>query len=199
MRWITRLEITFSIGFVLGCLGALAVLANAAVMAFTGTANGVGVNLNVPGTLPAGMLAEGAAYVGSGAEVLVRPVGASPAIAGLYLLDTLPAVVTGLLAVGILIRVLRQARSGDRALFSAGTAGHLRTLGWVLIAGSIAAALLGWLAKTLLSSMLLAESFMFQPLPGGGLIGVVAGAAALGIAEIVRRGLALLQEVEATI
>ncbi|MEV4893104.1 DUF2975 domain-containing protein [Nonomuraea sp. NPDC055795] len=199
MRWITRLEITFSIGFVLGCLGALAVLVQAAGMAFAGTAGGVGVNLNVPGALPAGTLAEGAAYVGSGAEVTVRHVGPSPAVAGLYLLDTLPGVVTGLLAVGILIRVLRQARSGDRALFSAGTAGHLSRLGWVLIAGSIATALLGWLAKTLLSSTLLAESFMFQPLPGGGLIGVVAGAAALGIAEIVRRGLALLQEVEATI
>ncbi|MFI6396096.1 hypothetical protein ACIBHY_53630 [Nonomuraea sp. NPDC050547] len=158
MRWIARLEITFSFGFVLGCLGALAVLVQAAVMAFGGTAGGIGVNLNVPGTLPAGMLAEGAAYVGSGAEVTVRHVGPSPAVAG-----------------------------------------HLRTLGWVLIAGSIATAFLGWLAKTLLSSTLLAESFMFQPLPGGGLIGVVAGAAALGIAEIVRRGLALLQEVEATI
>ncbi|MFC7107388.1 hypothetical protein ACFQQB_47530 [Nonomuraea rubra] len=47
--------------------------------------------------------------------------------------------------------------------------------------------------------MLLAETYPFY-LPSGEFVGaVVAGLAALGVSEIVRRGLALLEEVEATI
>ncbi|TDC96612.1 DUF2975 domain-containing protein [Nonomuraea deserti] len=117
----------------------------------------------------------------------------------LYLLMWAPGVATGLLALSTLVRALRRARAGDRALFSATTADHLRRIGWILIAGSLASAALGMVAEAALAAMLLTESYPFYPPSSALLWAVVAGFAALGVSEIVRRGLALLQEVEATI
>ncbi|WP_157254738.1 DUF2975 domain-containing protein [Nonomuraea typhae] len=199
MRWIARLEIVFTIAFVFACLGGLGLLLQAVSMAFFGNAGGIGVVLTVPEAGVTGTLAEHAAFVGGVGEVMVRSTRPSPPVAGLYLLDNLPWLVTGLLALLSLVRALRLARSGDRALFSARTAGHLRTLGWTLIIGTAASSVLSWLAKTLLSGVLLTQVNPVQPPSGGGLVAMLFGAAALGIAEIVRRGLALLEEVEATI
>jgi hypothetical protein len=98
-----------------------------------------------------------------------------------------------------LVRTLRRARSGDRALFSAITVTLLRRLGWILILGSLASALLGMVAEALLASMLLATNVLFYP-PSSALLGaLVAGFIALSVSEIVRRGLVLLEEVEGTV
>ncbi|MFC5830789.1 hypothetical protein [Nonomuraea insulae] len=81
-----------------------------------------------------------------------------------------------------------------------GCLGALAALGAnVLIAGSLVSAVLGSASEAILSSMMLAESYAFHAPPSAVLGGVVAGFAALGVSEIVRRGLVLLQEVEATI
>ncbi|GAA3208355.1 DUF2975 domain-containing protein [Nonomuraea helvata] len=198
-RWLIRLEILLSIGLVLGCLAALAGLAMTAGMAFFGTPVGVGIPLRLFDVPVEGMAAAGATVGDATAEVVVRPEGAAPLAALLYLLLWGPGTATWLLCLLTLVRALHRARSGDRALFSAVTAGHLRRLGWILIAGSAVSAVLGMIAEAILSSMLLTESHPFY-LPSSALLGsVVAGFAALGVSEIVRRGLTLLEEVEATI
>ncbi|WP_043638660.1 DUF2975 domain-containing protein [Nonomuraea candida] len=198
-RWITRLETLLSIGLALGCLGVLAGLATNVLIAFFGAPAGTGVPLRVPAVPVPGAVAPGASAGAVTAEVMVRPEGAAPLESLLYLLMWLPATVTGLLALFTLVRALRRARSGDRALFSAVTAGHLRRLGWILICGSIGSAVLGWAAEAILSSMLLTDDRLFFPPPAALPGAIVAGVAALGVSEIVRRGLALLEEVEATI
>ncbi|MFC4119536.1 DUF2975 domain-containing protein [Nonomuraea zeae] len=198
-RWIIRLETLLSVGFTLGCLGALAGLATNVAIAFFDAPNGLGIPLRVLDIPVAGLAADGASIGDATAEVTVRPEGASPLAGLLYLLLWAPGTATGLLALFTVIRALGRARSGDRALFSAVTAGHLRRLGWILIVGSVVSAVLGSVAETILASMLLAESYPFYP-PSGEVLGaVVAGFAALGVSEIVRRGLTLLEEVEATI
>ncbi|WP_188192793.1 DUF2975 domain-containing protein [Nonomuraea sp. SYSU D8015] len=198
-RWIIRLEILLSVGLVLGCLGALAGLLMNAGMAFFGTPDGMGIPLRVFDVPTEGLTAGGATIDAVSAEVTVRPRGAAPLQGLLYLLMWAPGTATWLLALFTLVRALRRARSGDRALFSAATARDLRTLGWILIAGSLVSAAIGMVAEAILSSMLLTESHPFYP-PSGELVGVVvAGFAALGVSEIIRRSLALLEEVEATI
>jgi hypothetical protein len=198
-RWIIRLETLLSTGLALGVLGALAgLLANVAI-AFFGTAKGMGIPLQVFDVPAAGMTVGGATVEAISAEVTVRPRGAAPLVGLLYLLMWAPGTATALLALFTVVRALRRARSGDRALFSTVTADHLRRLGWILIVGSVVSAVLGAVAQAILSPMLLAETHPFH-LPSGELVGaVVAGLAALGVSEIVRRGLALLEEVEATI
>ncbi|MGW4410195.1 DUF2975 domain-containing protein [Nonomuraea sp. NPDC004702] len=199
MKWITRLEVLLSIGLVLGCLGALTALGATVLIAAFGTANGIGVPLHVSGVTPPVTPVPGVEIVSAAADVTLRPVGPSPAAALLYLLLWAPPMATGLLALYTVVRALRRARSGDRALFSAVTAGHLRRLGWILIAGSLVSAGLGTAAQAILSGMLLTTGPAFVPAPGVPLAGLVAGLCALGVSEIVRRGVALLDEVEATI
>ncbi|MFI6481410.1 DUF2975 domain-containing protein [Nonomuraea sp. NPDC050663] len=199
MRWINRLEIVFTTAFVLGCLVGLAILAQAAFLAFAGGFNGMGVQLRVPGVDIEGLVADGVRLHSAGADLMVTPLDPSLPIAGLYLLDTLPALVVGLVAIRTLTRALHRARSGDRALFSHATVRLLRRLGWTVIGGTLIAALLGVLAKALLSSLLLTESAPVTLPAISTLTAIVAGAGALAVSEIIRRGLALLEEVEATI
>ncbi|UBU16891.1 DUF2975 domain-containing protein [Nonomuraea gerenzanensis] len=198
-RWIIRLETLLSTALVLGVLGALAALAGTVAIAFFGVPHGIGIPLTVFDVPTAGMTAGGATVDDVTAEVTVHPNGASPLGGLLHLLMWAPGAVTVLLALFAVVRALRRARSGDRALFSAVTARHLRTLGWTLIVGSLVSGVLGSVAQTILSAMLLTERYPFYAPPGEVIGGVVAGMAALGVSEIVRRGLALLEEVEATI
>ncbi|MBF8187235.1 DUF2975 domain-containing protein [Nonomuraea sp. K274] len=189
-----------STALVLGCLGALTALGASVMIAFFGTPNGIGIPLRVFDLPVAGLAADGASIGDVTAEVVARPDGAAPLAGLLYLLMWFPGTATGLLALFAVVRALRRARSGDRALFSTVTAGHLHDLGWILIAGSLVSAVLGMVAEAVLASMLLAESHPFYLPPWGELSGgLVAGFAALGVSEIVRRGLLLLEEVEATI
>ncbi|WP_344474014.1 DUF2975 domain-containing protein [Nonomuraea monospora] len=188
-----------SIALALGVLGALAALAGTVAIAFFGVPHGIGIPLHVFDVPAGGMTVGGATVESVTAEVTVRPRGASPVGGLLYLLMWAPGTVTALLALFTVVRALRRARSGDRALFSAVTARHLRTLGWILIAGALVSGVLGSAAQAILSPMLLAETYPFYAPPGEVIGGVVAGMAALGVSEIVRRGLALLEEVEATI
>ncbi|MGP3955013.1 DUF2975 domain-containing protein [Nonomuraea sp. 3N208] len=198
-RWLIRLQILLSFGLVLGCLGALAGLAATAGMAFFGTPAGIGIPLRVFDVPAEGMAAPGATVGDATAEVVVRPEGAAPLAGLFYLLLWGPGTATWVLALFTLVRALRRATMGDRALFSAATGRDLRRLGWILIAGSLVSAAIGMVAEAILSSMLLAETHPIHWPPGEVLGAVVAGFAALGVSEIVRRGLALLEEVEATI
>ncbi|NJP98021.1 DUF2975 domain-containing protein [Nonomuraea sp. FMUSA5-5] len=198
-RWILRLEVVLSVALTLSVLGTVAALIGNFVIAFVGNARGIGIPLQVFDVPSTGMAAGGAVVEDVSAEVTVRPQGASPVAGLLYLLMWAPGTVTGLLALFTVVRALGRARSGDRALFSTVTAGHLRRLGWILIAGSIVSAVLDSAAQVMLASMLLTESRPFYPPSGEVVGGVVAGLVALGVSEIVRRGLVLLEEVEATI
>ncbi|MFI7634696.1 hypothetical protein [Nonomuraea sp. NPDC049400] len=60
-------------------------------------------------------------------------------------------------------------------------------------------AVLGTVAEAILSSMLPAESYPFHPPSSAPLRSLVAGSAAPGVPEIVRRGPAPLEEAEATV
>ncbi|MDA0635774.1 DUF2975 domain-containing protein [Nonomuraea sp. MCN248] len=196
-RWLTWLENLLSLFLVLACLSALGLLLNTVIITFVGTAGGVPLRVfDVP---VAGMAAPDATITSATAEVTVRLQGPAPLVGLLYLLLWAPGVTTTLLALFTVVRAVRRARSGDRMLFSAVTAAHLRRLGWILIVGSVATGLLGMVAEPILASMLLAKSHPLYAPSGQELAGVVTGVAVLAVSEIVRRGLVLLEEVEATI
>lgn len=198
-RWLNRLEVLLTLFLVLSCLGALALLLSTVLIALFGTGNGIGVPLRVYEVPITGMAAPDATIFSATADVQVRHHGPAPLAGLLYLLLWVPGVTTMVLALFTVVRALRRVRSGDRALFSAVTVTLLRRLGWILIVGSLATGALGMVAEPLLASMLLAESHPFYLPPGDVLAGIVAGMAVLGVSEIVRRGLVLLEEVEATI
>ncbi|MFI6177136.1 hypothetical protein ACIA8R_16520 [Nonomuraea sp. NPDC051191] len=155
--------------------------------------------LSIAGVTPPVAPVPGVEIVSAAADVPLRPGGPSPAAALLHLLQWAPPTATGLLSLYTVVRALRRARSGDRALFSAVTAGHLRRPGWILITGSLVSAALGTTAQAILSGMLLTTGPAFVPRPDAPPAGLVAGLCALGVSEIVRRGVVLLDEVEATI
>ncbi|MEO3884925.1 hypothetical protein [Nonomuraea sp. B5E05] len=196
-RWITRLETLLTYALVIGCLAALVALAANVAIAFIGAPKGISIPLRVFDVPTSGMAMTGVAVDDMTAEAMIRPQDASPVAGLLYLLIWAPGAATGLFA--LFTRALRRARAGDRALFSTTTAGLLRRIGWILIAGSLASAALGMVAEATLAAMLLTESHAFYPPSSTLLWAVVAGFAALGVSEIVRRGLALLEEVEATV
>ncbi|MDX3109605.1 hypothetical protein [Nonomuraea angiospora] len=198
-RWLNRLGTLLALFLVLNCLGALVLLLNTALIAFVGTGGGIGLPLRVFDVPVAGMAAPDAAIVSATTDVLVRHQGPAPLVGLLYLLLWVPGVTTTLLALFTVVRALRRAGSGDRALFSTTTAADLRRLGWILIIGSLGTGLLGMVAEPILASMLLAKSYPFYPPPPEVWIGAVTGIAVLAVSEIVRRGLVLLEEVEATI
>jgi hypothetical protein len=197
-RWLNRLETLLTLFLVLTCLGALGLLLYTVLIA-VGASNGIGVPLRVFDVPVAGMAAPDSAIVSATADVTVRHEGPAPLVGLLYLILWAPGVATTLLALFTVVRALRRARSGDRALFSAVTAAHLRRLGWILIIGSLASGLLGMVAEPVLALMLLNESHPFYPPSGEVVAGAVTGVAALAVSEIVRRGLVLLEEVEATV
>ncbi|MFD1544814.1 DUF2975 domain-containing protein [Nonomuraea guangzhouensis] len=197
-KWLNRLEILLTFSLIISCLGALALLFSTVMMAFVG-ANGIGVPLHVYDVPVAGIAAPDATITNVTAEVQVRPQGSAPLVALLYLLLWVPGGATTLLALFTVVRAVRRARSGDRALFSAITAAHLRRLGWILIIGSLATGVLGTVSESILTSILLAKDYPFYLQMGDALMGVVTGMAVLGVSEIVRRGVMLLEEVEATV
>ncbi|MFI7641527.1 DUF2975 domain-containing protein [Nonomuraea sp. NPDC049400] len=198
-RWLNRLQILLTLFLVLACLGALGLLLYTILIAFVGTSNGIGVPLRVFDVPVEGMAAPDAAIVSATADVTVAHQGPAPLVGLLYLLLWVPGVATTLLALFTVVRSLSRATAGDRALFSAVTAAHLRRLGWILIIGSLATGLLGMVAEPILASMLLDKSNSFYPPSGEVVAGVVTGVAVLAVSEIVRRGVVLLEEVEATI
>ncbi|MEV0167850.1 Protein of unknown function (DUF2975) [Nonomuraea fuscirosea] len=198
-KWLTRLQILLTFFLIVSCFGALSMLFSTVVIAFVGTTNGTGVPLRVFDVPITGMAAPDAVIKSASADVTVLPSGPAPLVGLLFLLLWAPGVVTTLLALFTVVRALSRASAGDRALFSAVTAAHLRRLGWILIIGSLATGLLGVVAERMLASMLLSRSYPFYAPPGEVLAGVVAGVAMLAVSEIVRRGLALLEETEATI
>lgn len=198
-RWINRLELLLTFVLVVGVLGVLARLVQTGFIA-AGVDNGYSVDLlalDVPVTL-SGVAAPGAETVGAGVTVHLLPTEPSPLVGLLYLLTWLPGVATVLLAVWTLQKALRRARLGDRALFSAGTAELLRKLGWIAIIGTLVSSAAQMLAKGLLSSVMLTKGYPFH-LVVSLEVGVIAGVAALAVAEIIRRGLVLLEEVEGTV
>lgn len=198
-RWINRLELLLTFVLVVGVLGVLARLVQTGFIA-AGVDNGYSVDLlalDVPVTL-SGVAAPGAETVGAGVTVHLLPTEPSPLVGLLYLLTWLPGVATVLLAVWTLQKALRRARLGDRALFSAGTAELLRKLGWIAIIGTLVSSAAQMLAKGLLSSVMLTKGYPFH-LVASLEVGVIAGVAALAVAEIIRRGLVLLEEVEGTV
>ncbi|QYC40267.1 hypothetical protein Nocox_13250 [Nonomuraea coxensis DSM 45129] len=98
---------------------------------------------------------------------------------------------------------MKPGRLGGRLVtdldISAGTARLLRRFGWILVVGSLASAAISTAAEAMLSSMLLTESYPIQGPSAVQFVAVLGGFVALGVSEIVRRGVALLEEVEATI
>ncbi|MEU7860511.1 hypothetical protein [Nonomuraea sp. NPDC049141] len=198
-KWLNRLEILLTFSLIISCLGALWLLVSTVLIASVGGGNGFGIPLHVYDVPVAGMAAPGAAISHAIADVQVSLQGSAPVVALLYLLLWAPGIATLLLALFTVVRAVRRARSGDRALFSAVTAAHLRRLGWILIIGSLATGVLGAVSESILASILLAKSYPFYLQTGDVLMGVVTGMAVLGVSEIVRRGVVLLEEVEATV
>jgi hypothetical protein len=198
-RWIIRLEVLLTFGLIVACLGTLGLLIMNVGIAVAPLPRGTGIPLRVFDLSTDGLAVAGAAVDKAAAEVMVRPPRPAPLPALLYFLMWAPGAATGLLAVFTLVRALRRARSGDQALFSAETARLLRRFGGILIAGYLVPGLISMVAEAILASMLLTKSYPIYGPPAAHLVAILGGLAALGVSEIVRRGVTLLEEVEATI
>jgi hypothetical protein len=96
----------------------------------------------------------------------------------------------------LLWRLVRAARRRDP--FSAEHARRLRVLGGLLAGGALTAAVLEALARGMLSAMVLtSDRFVFSyDVPGGALIG---GLGLLAVAEVVRAGARMREDLEGTV
>lgn len=197
-RWIGRLEFLLSLIFALMAIVAVAALGATVLSALTAPVGGVALTLPAGHKELDGLLRPEALLLPLGATATVATTQNSPAYAGLYLFTWLPSAVTVLLALGGLVRVLRRGRFSDRLLFSPATVTSLRRIAAVLIIGSPLSAILSVAAKALLANMLLRDFALTWP-GETFLLGILIGFGLLAIAEIIRRGLALLTDLEGTV
>lgn len=114
----------------------------------------------------------------------------------LAILERLPTLVVYATFFVLLWRLLRAARREE--LFSMTIAARLRGLGGLLLGGALAAAALESVAQGLLAMDLLANNaFVFDyDVPGGAVIG---GVGLLAVAEVVRRGTGMREDLEGTV
>lgn len=114
----------------------------------------------------------------------------------LAVLERLPTLAVYATFFVLLWRLVRLARRDE--IFSTATAGRLRGLGGLLLAGALAAALLEAVAGGLLAMTLLGEDgLVFEyEFPGGAVIG---GVGLLAAAEIIRRGAGMREDLEGTV
>ena len=197
LRWFGRLENLLSVFLALGLVAGIIGLAGTVAMVFAHPSAGIEVIL--PHAHAAG------ARVEPGAQLLDGPITATVAadhgsagFAGLYLLTWLPGAATLLLALWGLVRVLRRGRFGDRSLFSPETLAGLKRVAKVLIFGSLLAAVLSTVAKSVLAGMLV-DAFVISWPTSSPVIGILTGLGLLAVAEIIRRGLDLMAELEGTV
>lgn len=153
-------------------------------------------------TLPAGIHAR------PGASLIINgtlQVCASHPGTGLRLLDTLTSLPGMLVWASVLILLWRLVRAARRdGPFTMPVATAMRRLGWVIIVGSVAAgAIQGYALDALLNTMLVAQND-YGDVPNGAVqallpTSLLVGAALLTFARITRLGVAMDDEMKATV
>ncbi|MBN6054280.1 DUF2975 domain-containing protein, partial [Nonomuraea sp. RK-328] len=123
----------------------------------------------------------------------------APLLAALHLLTWLPGMLAILLSLFWLVRITGRGTAGDRAFFSTGTVRDLRRIGAVLTLGSLAALALDFTAKTVAARMLTVDPRLVPGDIDVPVVTVLMGVGAFVAAEVIGRGLAMLDDLEGTI
>ena len=213
-----RPQLTEPLGRVTTIFGGvlIAVMAVSAVAAITGLGSfgGFGAGATVCATQPGSGGGTGGAFGYPG--LTVRP-GVSVSIYGaprvcalhptisqriLYTLTDLPGILVWGAVLLLIWLVIRQARGTGP--FTAAVAVTMRRLGWLIIAGSaVAAALQGFATDQLLNTMLVAHDdfgdVLTQPIHALVPVPVLAGAALLTFARIIRLGASMDDDLKGTV
>ncbi|RVX40933.1 DUF2975 family protein [Nonomuraea polychroma] len=200
--WTRRLHALLTTALVLGVLASLTRLIADVILAlptakadygFTGLwPSHASVSLD-------GALAPGVRAVDVMIEATLYDPARAPLLAALHLLAWLPGALVMLLPLFWLVRITSRGVAGDRALFSADTVQDLRRIGAILTLGSLAACALDFAAKTAAARMMTINAYLVPGDVDWPLVAVLMGVGAFVVAEVIGRGLAMLDEIEGTI
>ncbi|MEV0195628.1 DUF2975 domain-containing protein [Nonomuraea sp. NPDC050691] len=201
--WTRRLHAILTTALVLGALALLARLAGDVILAAVPAAKPdfgfTGLRPSHTGVSFDGALAPGTRAVGATVDVALYDPAHAPLLAALHLLTWLPGMLAILLSLFWLVRITGRGTAGDRAFFSTGTVRDLRRIGAVLTLGSPAALALDFTAKTVAARMLTVDPRLVPGDIDVPVVTVLMGVGAFVAAEVIGRGLAMLDDLEGTI
>ncbi|WP_214416762.1 DUF2975 domain-containing protein [Sphaerisporangium fuscum] len=200
-RWFARLHTLLVLMLVLGCVGASAKLLSTVIMGVPGQAAFGFEGLRLP-RAQIGLdhvLTSGTRVVRVAVEAEIRNSGHAPVVALLHLFTWLPGALTFLLALFWLTRITLPSAWSDAALFSVTTLIHLRRIGKVLILGSVAAFVLDLVAKSIAARILIEGAYVLPGDLAWPFMPVLTGIGAYVLAEVVRRGHVMSDELQGTI
>ncbi|MER7367083.1 DUF2975 domain-containing protein [Nonomuraea wenchangensis] len=200
--WTRRLHLLPTTALVLGVLAFLARLIADVILALP-TAK---ADYGFTGLWPSharvsldGALAPGVRAVDVVVEATLFDPARAPLLAALHLLTWLPGALVMLFSLFWLVRITTRGVAGDRTLFSSDTVRDLRRIGAVLTLGSLAACALDFAAKSVAARMTTIDAYVVPGDVGSPLVAVLMGVGAFVVAEVIGRGLAMLDELEGTI
>ncbi|MER6006737.1 DUF2975 domain-containing protein [Nonomuraea angiospora] len=200
--WTRRLHALLTTALVLGVLASLTRLIADVILAVP-TAK---ADYGFTGLWPShanvsfdGALAQGVRAVDVMVEASLYDPARAPLLAALHLLTWLPNALVMLFPLFWLVRITSRGVAGDRALFSADTVRDLRRIGAILTLGSLAACALDFAAKTAAARMMTIDAYLVPGDVDWPLVAVLMGVGAFVVAEVIGRGLAMLDEIEGTI
>ncbi|GAA3800452.1 hypothetical protein GCM10022226_20070 [Sphaerisporangium flaviroseum] len=203
-RWFGRLHGVVVLLLIGSGLALLSGLLATVVLALQG--GGTNVDYGFPGLWPAeveadldGGLTPGTQVVRTMVEVTAYNPGDRVTIAALFVLTWLPTALTVFLALFWLSRITLPGGFRDNALFSFRTVILLRRIGKVLVLGSLVAVALDFVAKTAAAHILLQDRYLIPGTIVSPLFGLAAGVGGFVVAEVIRRGLEMLDELQGTI
>ncbi|MEU0568678.1 hypothetical protein ABZ297_25315 [Nonomuraea sp. NPDC005983] len=146
-----------------------------------------------------GVLTRGTEVVQTKVHLSLYNAGQAPVIAVLSLLTWMPGALTALLVCFSLRRITRHCRFSDRALFSQVTISQLRRIGAVLVIGSLVSFLLDAGAKAVATRMMMNDGYVLPSVGDLPVLAVFAGVGVFAVAEVIRRGMVMFDELEGTI
>ncbi|MEV6030489.1 DUF2975 domain-containing protein [Nonomuraea sp. NPDC052116] len=200
--WTRRLHALLTTVLVLGVLASLARLIADVILALPTVKADYGFTGLWPSHARAsldGALAPGVRAVDVMIEATLYDPARAPLLAALHLLTWLPGALVMLFSLFWLVRITSRGVAGDRALFSADAVRDLRRIGAVLTLGSLVACALDFAAKSVAARMMTIDAYVVPGDVDWPLVAVLMGVGAFVVAEVIGRGLAMLDEIEGTI
>ncbi|GAA3707685.1 hypothetical protein GCM10022224_086570 [Nonomuraea antimicrobica] len=146
-----------------------------------------------------GALAPGVRALHVTVEATLHDPARAPMLAALHLFTWLPGALVLVFSLFLLVRITSRGVAGDRALFSTDTVRDLRKIGTILTLGSLAACALDFAAKTVAARMMTVDAYVVPGDVGWPFVSVLTGVGVFVVAEVIGRGLAMLDEIEGTI
>ncbi|MEW9531672.1 hypothetical protein [Microbispora sp. NPDC049125] len=200
-KWISRLNGLVTTILALGVIGAVLGLVNTAAMALPWP-NAYGFRgLWAPDArvLLDGVVQPGVRQVDATISLTLNDPEHAPLLAVLQLFTWVPGTATVLAVLFLLQRITAAGVAGDRLLFSAETVVRLRRIGTILMIGSAGAFVLDFAARTVAAHMLMVHASAVPGMIEPPVLALMMGMGAFVVAEVVRRGLVMLDELEGTI